>query len=111
MTDRGQYALSPAFDVLPSGHALRYQQMRVGRDMMDATLVNALSECLQFGLSLPQAEREVRRVAKVVSDWQSHFALAGVSARHVALLVKQLDGPFLRDQRQAWLGRHGSVTR
>lgn len=28
MTDSGEYALSPAFDVLPSGQALGYQQMR-----------------------------------------------------------------------------------
>lgn len=29
MTDSGEYELSPAFDVLPSGHALGYQQLRV----------------------------------------------------------------------------------
>lgn len=30
MTATGEYELSPAFDVLPSGQALGYQQMRVG---------------------------------------------------------------------------------
>jgi serine/threonine-protein kinase HipA len=34
----GSLALSPAFDVLPSGQALGYQQMRVGQEGADATL-------------------------------------------------------------------------
>ncbi len=103
MTDRGEYALSPAFDVLPSGHALGYQQMRVGTDMMDATLRNALSEHAQFGLSLSQAEGEVRRVAKVVAGWKRHFAKAGVAPRDIESLSEQIDRPFLRDQRVDWV--------
>ena len=49
MNDRGEYELSPAFDVLPAGQALGYQQMRVGSHGADSTLANALSECGQFG--------------------------------------------------------------
>jgi len=80
MTDRGEYALSPAFDVLPSGHALGYQQMRVGADMADATIANALSEHAQFGLKRNEAELQVRQVAAVVAGWKGHFAAAGVRA-------------------------------
>ena len=45
----GQIELAPAFDVLPSGQALGYQQMRVGSDDADATIDNALSMCALFG--------------------------------------------------------------
>jgi serine/threonine-protein kinase HipA len=43
MTDAQQYELSPAFDVLPSGQALGFQQMRVGEQEADSTVANALS--------------------------------------------------------------------
>ncbi|MEI6025817.1 MAG: HipA domain-containing protein [Betaproteobacteria bacterium] len=104
MTDRGEYELSPAFDVLPTGHALGYQQMRVGADMADSTLANALSEHGQFGLKRDEAESQVRRVAAVVSGWKAHFAAAGVRAADVASLAQQVDRPFLADQRRAWGG-------
>jgi len=104
MTDRGEYELSPAFDVLPSGQALGYQQMRVGADMADATLANALSEHGQFGLKRDEAEAQVRQVVAVVSEWKAHFAAAGVRAADVAALAHQVDRPFLADQRRAWGG-------
>src|SRR5207245_10784357 len=43
MDDAQQLALSPAFDVLPSGQALGYQTMRVGPDDHDSTLETGLS--------------------------------------------------------------------
>lgn len=104
MNDRGEYTLSPAFDVLPSGHALGYQQMRVGVDMADATISNALSEHGQFGLKRSDAEAQVRQVAAAVSNWKAHFAGAGVRASDVESLAQQLDRPFLADQRRAWAG-------
>jgi serine/threonine-protein kinase HipA len=42
VTDSQRYELSPAFDVLPSGQALGFQQMRVGEQEADSTLSNAL---------------------------------------------------------------------
>ncbi len=104
MTDRGEYALSPAFDVLPSGHALGYQQMRVGTDMADSTLANALSEHAQFGLQSGQAEAQLRQVVAVAAGWKDHFAAAGVRAADVESLAQQIDRPFLADQRRAWGG-------
>ena len=103
MTDQGELRLSPAFDVLPSGQALGYQQMRVGVDQSDATLSNALSEPALFGLSRAQAEAAVRRVAGVVEVWQTHFAQIGVRDAHIQSLAQQIDRPFLIDQRRAWL--------
>ncbi len=103
MTDSGELALSPAFDVLPTGQALGYQQMRVGRDQADATLANALSEHPLFGLTLTEAETQLRQVVVVVQRWKRHFAAAGVRAEHIQWLAQQIDRPFLADQRRAWL--------
>ncbi len=104
MTDRGEYELSPAFDVLPTGQALGYQQMRVGIDVADSTLSNALSEHGQFGLRRDEAESQVRQVVAAVSGWKSHFATVGVRAVDIESLAQQLDRPFLADQRRAWGG-------
>jgi serine/threonine-protein kinase HipA len=99
MTPTGEYELSPAYDVLPSGQALGYQQMRVGRDQSDATVDNALSDCPQFGLKKAEALSQVKVVSAVVADWKAHFAQAGVAAREVESLSDQIDRPFLREQR------------
>ena len=102
MTGSGEYELSPAFDVLPSGQALGYQQMRVGLHAADATLDNALSQCAQFGLKRPEAMAQVRQVCMAVQGWQEHFKGAGVTAADVESLASQIDRPFLRDQRRAF---------
>ena len=102
MNGRGELRLSPAFDVLPSGQALGYQQMRVGIDMADSTLDNALSEHRQFGLSRPEAETNIRHVAQVAAGWKAHFAAEGVHPRDIEALAQQIDRPFLADQRKAW---------
>ena len=104
LTDRSEYALSPAFDVLPSGHALGYQQMRVGADMADSALTNALSEHAQFGLKRDEAETQVRRVVAAVAGWKTHFAALGVKAVDIEALAQQIDRPFLADHRRAWGG-------
>jgi serine/threonine-protein kinase HipA len=96
-----RYALSPAFDVLPSGQALGYQQMRVGRDGADATAGNALSEHRAFALTEPRARQVGAEVARVVHGWREHFAAASVTPRDIALLAEQIDRPFLREQRLA----------
>ncbi|MDP1902271.1 MAG: HipA domain-containing protein [Rubrivivax sp.] len=104
MTDRGEYELSPAFDVLPAGHALGYQQMRVGADMADSTIANALSEHAQFGLKRDEAEAQVRQVVAVAAGWKDHFAAAGVRSADIESLAQQIDRPFLADQRREWAG-------
>jgi serine/threonine-protein kinase HipA len=102
VNDAQQYELSPAYDVLPSGQALGYQQMIVGRDAADSTLENALSMCTQFGLQKNRAVQEAAEVARVVDTWQQHFAQCGVSESDIAAYAEQIDRPFLRAQRQAF---------
>ncbi len=100
MTERGEYELAPAYDVLPSGQALGYQQMRVGAQGSESSLSNALSEAAQFGLTPDEAMRQQTLVATVVNGWAAHFKQAGVSAHDIALLSAQIDRPFLIDQRR-----------
>jgi serine/threonine-protein kinase HipA len=101
VNDAGQYELSPAFDVLPSGQALGYQQMRVGTEGADSTLDNALSMSPLFSLKKDEAASEARAVAQVVSGWKEHFAASAVRARDIESYAEQIDRPFLRDQRAA----------
>jgi serine/threonine-protein kinase HipA len=103
MTDAQQYALAPAYDVLPSGQALGFQQMRVGKAQADSSVANALSESRLFGLDAHQAVKEVRTVARVVDKWQEHFRSERVSRHDIDLYAQQIDRPFLRDQRLAYL--------
>jgi len=100
VTERGQYELAPAFDVLPSGQALGFQQMRVGEQAADSTLANALSMSTLFGLAGDAAAQEARAVAQAVSGWKEHFAACGVSATDIELYAEQIDRPFLREQRE-----------
>jgi serine/threonine-protein kinase HipA len=99
VSDSQQYALSPAYDVLPSGQALGFQQMRVGEQEADSTIVNALSMSHMFSLGKDDALREVRTVACVVGGWKEHFKKSGVASRDIDLYAEQIDRPFLRDQR------------
>jgi serine/threonine-protein kinase HipA len=102
VTDAQQYALAPAYDVLPSGQALGFQQMRVGEQEADSTLANALSMAQLFELDERQAVAQVRRVASVVASWKQHFASCGVTPRDIELLAEQIDRPFLADQRREY---------
>jgi len=97
--DAQAYELSPAFDVLPSGQALGYQQMRVGTEQADSTLVNAMSMCSSFGLKTDEAAREVRVVVRAIGRWKQHFRSRGVSAHDIESLAEQIDRPFLASQR------------
>jgi serine/threonine-protein kinase HipA len=102
MTDAQQYALAPAYDVLPSGQALGFQQMRVGAAEADSTVENALSMSRMFGLDANQAAKEVRTVARVVDQWQEHFKNHNVSRHDIDLYAQQIDRPFLKDQRNEY---------
>ena len=97
------YALAPAFDVLPSGQALGYQSMEVGRMGAESSLTNALSEHAAFGLTAQRAQQLVAEVARVVSGWQAHFLQVGVSVTDIQTLAQYIDRPFLKTQRDAVL--------
>jgi serine/threonine-protein kinase HipA len=102
VTDAQQYALAPAYDVLPSGQALGFQQMRVGEQEADSTIANALSMVQLFELSEKEAAAQVRRVARVVAGWRQHFTSCGVTPRDVELLAEQIERPFLAGQRREY---------
>lgn len=106
VTERGQYELAPAFDVLPSGQALGFQQMRVGEQAADSTLANALSMSALFALKREEARREMGAVARVVSGWKEHFASLGVTPADIGLYAEQIDRPFLREQRDEAIAAH-----
>jgi serine/threonine-protein kinase HipA len=103
VNDRNEYELSPAFDVLPTGQALGYQQMRVGESEADSTIENALSACAQFGLKRSDAQQINRQVASVVDGWRAYFERAGVRKADIASLAAQIDRPFLLEQRKSAL--------
>lgn len=102
MDDTGCFSLSPAFDVLPTGQSLGFQQMRVGARGTESTLDNAISEHSFFGLTHNEAVEEITRVVRCVDGWESHFKAAGVSSSDLQQLAAQIDRPFLRKQRLAW---------
>ena len=106
-TERGQYELAPAFDVLPSGQALGFQQMRVGEQAADSTLVNALSMSALFALKVDEAVSEARAVARVVSGWKEHFAACGVTRADIDLYAERIDRPFLLQQRDQAMAEGG----
>lgn len=108
MTDAQQYQLSPAYDILPSGQALGFQQMRVGEQEADSTVVNALSMSAMYGLTKNEAVKEAQAVAQVVDGWKQQFMESGVTRGDVDLYAEQIDRAFLRDQRsELRLGRSG----
>jgi serine/threonine-protein kinase HipA len=100
MTDAQQYALSPAYDILPSGQALGFQQMRVGEQEADSTVANALSMSPMYGLTKNQAVKEAQAVAQVIDGWKTHFKECGVTRGDIDLYAEQIDRGFLRDQRR-----------
>ena len=102
MNDQGEYLLSPAFDVLPIGQALGYQQMRVGTDGARSTLDNALTDHAQFGLQRDEALQLIQDVVSVVARWRSHFTACGVRPQDLDALAEQIDRPDLLAQRQGW---------
>lgn len=103
LTAAQQYELSPAFDVLPSGQGLGFQQMRVGESDADSTLTNALSMSQLFALKKAEALSEVRTVVQVVNGWREHFSSCGVTRGDIDLHAEHIDRAFLGDQRKEFL--------
>lgn len=100
VSDVQQYELSPAFDILPSGQALGFQQMRVGESEADSTLANALSMSRMFSLNTDEAVQQVTGVVRVVNRWKEHFKRIGVTRGDIDLYAQQIDRPFLANQRK-----------
>lgn len=96
----GFYALSPAFDVLPAAQGLGYQQMRVGAQGHESSMLNALSEVRAFGLTDTQARGIAAEIAKQVAQWQDVFKSQNVRDADVEELALYLDGAQLLQQRR-----------
>lgn len=103
-SESGHYALSKAFDVVPSGQGLRYQQMRVGKDGAESSLDNAISEASAFGLTGSAPRVIVSEICREVSHWKESFLEVGVNQRDVAAIAQYIDGDYLRQQREGFAG-------
>ena len=95
-----QLVLSPAFDVLPTGHALGYQSLAVGTRGAESSVDNALSQSRQFRLDPKAARAHAAEVGRVVDAWRAHFTQSGVPAAVIEQLGAAIDRPFLREQRE-----------
>ena len=98
----GYYALSPAYDVVPSLQKLGYQALIVGASGSESTLENALFHLSEFGIKKPRAQELIRQVARTVDQWQQHFARLGVCETDMELLRSSIDRDALRLQRKAY---------
>jgi serine/threonine-protein kinase HipA len=105
----GSWALSPAFDVVPSMSGLGYQAISVGLDGPASTIENALSSVAAFGLKLADAKAIVKEVANVVDDWHRHFQDCGVSAADLEILAQYLDNDRLGAQRREYAPRGRAI--
>lgn len=76
--------------------------MRVGTSAADSTLDNAMSEHGLFGLTRDEAYDQIKKVCAVVRGWNGHFVRLGVNQADIATLERQIDRPFLSDQRRAF---------
>ena len=103
----GTWALSPAFDVVPSMTGLGYQGISVGRGGPESTVDNALSSISAFGLKLAEAKAIVQEVASVTEDWYRHFRACSIVAADLEVLAQYLDNDRLGAQRRA----HASAPR
>lgn len=98
----GYYALSPAFDVVPTLQNLGYQALCVGTSGAQSTLENALSELREFGIKEPRAHALITEVARAVDRWQQHFAQHGVCQADMEQLAASIDRDALKFQRKAF---------
>jgi serine/threonine-protein kinase HipA len=98
----GRYRLSPAYDVLPTNSGQGHQEFICGSEGRDSTLVNAMSQCTAFGVTVGQAADIVRDIIAVVDGWQEHFSSCGVSDADIASLAERVDGDALLGQRRGF---------
>ena len=97
----GYYALSPAYDVVPTLLNLGYQALSVGTAGAESSLENALTQLNDFGIKRVRALELIRQVARVVDGWQAHFTRQGVCPADMEVLRASIDRPALKQQRQA----------
>ena len=90
-------SLSPAYDIVPSlanpgvGTDFRLA-MSVGAQGREASIGNALSSAVRFGLPDMQATAIVEQLLLITKDWSDHFAACGVSDGNIELLRSSFAG-------------------
>jgi len=89
--------LSPAYDIVPAltqpGVGTDFSlAMSVGERGREASLKNALSRAVRFGLSEEEARTAVKTLTKVILGWRDHFASAGCSDSE----IRSLEASFTR---------------
>jgi len=97
--EHGRLRLAPAYDVLPTGFGLGYQEFLCGAQGRESTLGNAMSQCMAFGILPADAAADVATVINAVDGWQEHFAKGGVTEYDIDRLAQQIDRDQLKAQR------------
>lgn len=83
--------LSPAYDIVPSitrpGVGTDFSlAMSIGGRGREATLENALSRAVRFGISEHEAREEVEKLVGVVRGWREHIASVGCPDSEIRVL-------------------------
>ena len=75
----GSLKLAPAYDLLPAMSGQVHQQFKCGAKGAESSIANAMSMCVDFGLTAQVAANEVARLIGVVQAWEGHFRSCGVT--------------------------------
>jgi serine/threonine-protein kinase HipA len=82
-SEKGQWRLSPAFDLVAGEGASRDLAMEIGPDGCKATLSNLMQSLASFGLKKSQALDEINSILKILKNWKRIFEKAGVNEKAV----------------------------
>jgi serine/threonine-protein kinase HipA len=88
---RGEWRLSPAYDVLPIVGSQGEQSLAVGLYGRRSSVENALSVAREFGLKPSEASAIVHQVIRVIEGYDAHFTKCGVSGSDMQILRRVLD--------------------
>ncbi len=99
MDKRGQWRLSPAYDVTyaynPNGEFTSRHQMSVNRKRGSITTEDLLAVAKRQGLNTYSAKRLIAKTKSAVADWKNFAKEAGVDARKQRLIEELINsGPF-----------------
>lgn len=92
----------------PGGGSERHLALGVGREGRLAMLPNAMSGQGQFGLSRNDAIASIDRIARVVREWRTWFAEAGVPEAQMDRVQNAFRHP--RDLGLEKIGEHSRLN-
>lgn len=85
-----QWALSPAYDLLPIISGSTEHALGIGNSGRQGTIDNALSACHAFGLDETSAQEMIRDVSQICGEWRQHYRDCGVNEHDIRLIGKRL---------------------